>query len=87
MNTNVKGISQQKTKEKEEKGDGSMADAIRLLGHVAQMMPCCSTAHRAPNTPHQLEPESLPEQAAILLRVCYPLSKKNKIKVRKEGEN
>lgn len=67
MNTNVKGISQQRTKDKEEeKGDGSMADAIRLLGHVAQMMPSCSTAHRAPNTPHQLEPELLPEQAAIL---------------------
>lgn len=55
MNTNVKGINQQKTKEKEEeKGDGSVADAIRLLGHVAQLTPYCSTAYRAPNTPHQL---------------------------------
>lgn len=77
MSTNVKGINQQKTKEKEERGDGSMADAIRLLGHMAQMMPSCSTAHRAPNTPHQLE-VNRSQSKQLFYRVCHPLSKKNK---------
>lgn len=53
-----------------------MADAIRLPGLVAQMMPSCSTA-QSPTTPHQLE-LNRSQSKQLFYRVCYPLSKKVK---------
>lgn len=78
--TDVKGVNQQKRKEKSRgKGNSSPAEAAGLgLTWHGRRPPVARPTE--PQTHHTgSEPEPLLEQAAILQRVCHPLAKKIKV--------
>lgn len=82
-NTNVKGVNQQKIKERR-KGDATENNRVGLLESGGAAVRSCSTDPRRPRAASPASPQIASRASTILYRECYPLFKK--IKDRKKGE-